>query len=67
MDDAHAPDIISRQLKVMKTYLKARYRLDLLGAQRKDKRTSNLKKWIENRPTDKGNLEEDSYKILQQC
>ena len=27
MDDAHAPEIVSGQLNVMKTYLKARYRL----------------------------------------
>ena len=31
MDDAHAPEIVSGQLNVIKTYLKARYRLpDLL-------------------------------------
>ena len=62
MDDAHAPEILSGQLNVVKTYLKARYRLsDLLRAQRKDRITSNLKSWIEN-----GALEEDSYKILKQ-
>ena len=34
MDDAHAPEIISGQLNVVKTYLKARYRLsDLPRAQ----------------------------------
>ena len=34
MDDAHAPEIISGQLNVVKTYLKARYRLpDFLRAQ----------------------------------
>ena len=49
MDDAHAPEIMSGQLKVIKTYLKARYRLsDLLRAQRNDRMTSNLKRWIEN-------------------
>ena len=32
MDDAHAPEIMSGQMNVVKTYLKARYRLsDLLG------------------------------------
>ena len=49
MDDAHAPEIISGQLNVVKTYLKARYRLsDLLRAQQDDRMTSNLKTWIEN-------------------
>ena len=65
MDDAHAPEIISGQLNVVKTYLKARYRLsDLLGAQKNDRMTSNLKRWIENGAPDKGDLEGDSYKIL---
>ena len=51
----------------MKTYLKARYRLsDLLRAQRNDRMTSNLKMWIENGSPDKGDLEEDSYRILRQ-
>ena len=67
MDDAHAPEIMGEQLKVIKTYLKARYRLsDLLRAQRNDRMTSNLKRWIENGAPDKGGLEEDSYKILKQ-
>ena len=62
MDDAHAPEIMSGQMNVVKTYLKARYRLsDLLRAQRNDRMTSSLKRWI-----DKGDLEEDSYKILKQ-
>ena len=29
--------------------------------------TSNLKKWIENDAPDKGDLQEDSYRILRQC
>ena len=67
MDNSHAPEIISGQLNVIKTYLKARYQLsDLLRAQRNDKMTSNLKRWIENGAPDKGDLEEDSYKILKQ-
>ena len=67
MDDAHTPEIISGQLNVVKTYLKARYRLsDLLRAQPNDRMTSNLKGWIENGEPDKGYLEEDSYKILKQ-
>ena len=67
MDDAHAPEIMSGQMNVVKTYLKARYRLsDLLRAQQNDRMTSSLKKWIENGAPDKGDLEEDSYKILKQ-
>ena len=45
MDDVHAPEIMSGQLNVIKTYLKARYRLsDLLSAQRNDRMASNLKR-----------------------
>ena len=67
MDDAHAPEIMSGQKNVVKTYLKARYRLsDLLRAQRNDRMTSSPKRWIENGAPDKGDLEEDSYKILKQ-
>ena len=66
-DDSHQPDELSCQLRVMKTYLKARYRLsDLLRALRKDRMTSNLIKCIENGAPDKGDLEEDSYRILRQ-
>ena len=58
-DDAHAPEIVSGQLNIIKTYLKARYRLsDLLKAQQNDRMTINLKRWIENRAPDKGDLEE---------
>ena len=67
MDDAHAPEIMSGQMNVVKTYLKARYRLsDLLRAQQNDRMTSSLKRWIENGAPDKGDLEEDSNKILKQ-
>ena len=67
MDDARAPEIMSGQMNRVKTYLKARYRLsDLLRAQRNDRMTSSLKRWIENGAPDKGDLEEDSYKILKQ-
>ena len=56
-----------RQLNVMKTYPKARYRLsDLLRAQQNDRMTSNLRRWIENVAPDKGNLKEGSYKIVKQ-
>ena len=67
MDDAHAPEKKSGQLNVVKTYLKARYRLsDLLRAQRNDRMTNNLKRWIENGAPDKVDPEKDSYKILKQ-
>ena len=54
-------------MRAKKTYLKARYRLsDLLRAQRNDRMTSNLKRWTENDAPDKGDLEEDSHRILRQ-
>ena len=66
-EDTHQPNELNSQMRVMKTYLKARYRLsDLLRAQRNDRMTSNLKRWIENGSLDKGDLEEDSYRILRQ-
>ena len=66
-DDTHQPDETNSQFRVMKTYLKARYRLsDLLRAQRNDRMASNVKRWIENRTPDKGDPEEDSYRILRQ-
>ena len=66
-EDTHQPNEMNSQMRVLKTYLKARYRLsDLLRAQRNDRMTSNLKRWIENGAPDKGDLEEDSYRILRQ-
>ena len=66
-EDTHQPNELNSQMRVMKTYLKARYRLsDLLRTQRNDRMTSNLKRWIENGSPDKGDLEEDSYRILRQ-
>ena len=66
-DDTHQPDEMNSQLRVMKTYLKVRYILTgLLGAQRIDRMTSILKRWIEKGAPDKGDLEEDSYRILRQ-
>ena len=48
-EDTHQPNELNGQMRVMKTYLKARYRLsDLLRRQRNDCMTSNLKRWIEN-------------------
>ena len=47
------------------TYLNAGYRLsDLLRAQRNDRMTSNLKRWIKNGEPDTGDFEEDSYRLL---
>ena len=64
-EDTHQPNELNSQMRVMKTYLKARYRLsDLLRAHRNDRMTS-LKRWIENGSPDKGDLEEDSYRILR--
>ena len=66
-DDAHQHDELNIQLRVMRTYLKARYRLsDILREQKVDRMTSNLKRGIENGAPDKGDLEEDSYRILRQ-
>ena len=63
----HQPNELNSQMRVMNTYLKARYRLsDLLRAQKNDRMTSKLKRWIENGSPDKGDLEEDSYRILRQ-
>ncbi|XP_063717776.1 uncharacterized protein LOC134844885 [Symsagittifera roscoffensis] len=60
-------DNAAADLETIATYLKARYRLsDLLRAPRNDRMTSNLKRWIDNGATDKGDLEEDSYRILRQ-
>ena len=67
VSESQIPEIMRVQLNVKKTYLKARYRLsDLLRAQRNDRMTSNLKRWIEKRAPDKRYLEEDNYKILKQ-
>ena len=53
-EDTHQPNEMNCQMSVMKTRLKARYRLsDLLRAQRNDRMTSNLKRWIENGAPDK--------------
>ena len=47
-DDTHQPNELNSQMRVIKTFLKARYGLSvLLRAQRNDRMTSNLKRWIE--------------------
>ena len=66
-DDAHQPNELICQLRVMKTNLKARYGLAvLLRAQRNDRMASTLKRWIENGAPDKGELKKDTYRILKQ-
>ena len=66
-DDIHNPGEMNGQIMALKEQVKARYRLsDLIGAQKNDKMTSNLSKWIRTGSKEKGELEEDSYKILSQ-
>ena len=66
-DDTHQPNELNSHLRDKKTYLNARYRLsNLLRVQRNDGMTSNLKMWIENGSTDKGDLEDEIYRILRQ-
>ena len=66
-DDVHNPGEMNGQIMALKKHVKARYRLsDLIRAQKNDKMTSNLSKWIRMRSREKGELEEDSYKILSQ-
>ena len=66
-DDIHNPGDMNVQIMALKEHLKARFRLsDLIRAQKNDKRTINLSKWIRTGVKEKGELEEDSYKILSQ-
>ena len=66
-DDIHNPGEMNGQIMALKEHVKARYRLsDLIRAQKNDKMTSNLSKWIQSGIKEKGELEEDSYKILSQ-
>ena len=66
-DDIHNPGEMNGQIMALKEHVKARYRLsDLIRAQKNDKMTSNLFKWIRTESKEKGELEEDSYKILSQ-
>ena len=66
-DDIHNPGKMNGQIMALKEHVKARYRLsDLIRAQKNDKMTSNLSKWIRTGSKEKGELEEDSYKILSQ-
>ena len=66
-DDIHNPGEMNGQMMALKEHVKARYRLsDLIRTQTKDKMTSNLSTWIWTGSKEKGDLEEDSYKILIQ-
>ena len=66
-DDIHSPGEMNGQIMALKEHVKARYRLsDLIRAQKIDKMTSNLSKWIRTGAKQKRDLEEDSYKILSQ-
>ena len=67
IDDIHNSGEMNGQIMALKEHVKARYRLsDLIRAQKNDKMTSNLSKWIRTGSKEKGELEEDSYKILSQ-
>ena len=66
-DDIHNPGEMNGQIMALKEHVKARFRLsDLIRAQKNDKMTKNLSKWIQTGSKEKGDLEEDSYKILSQ-
>ena len=65
--DIHNPGEKNGQIMALKEHVKARSRLsDLIRAQKNDKMTSNLSEWIRTGFKEKGDLEEDSYKILSQ-
>ena len=54
-------------MMALKEHVKARYRLsDLIRAQKNDKMTSNLSKWIRTGVKEKRDLNEGSYKIMSQ-
>ena len=66
-DDIHSPGEMNGQIMALKEHVKARYRLsDLIRAQKNDKMTSNLSRWIQAVAKEKEDLKEDSYKILSQ-
>ena len=54
-DDIHNPGEMNGQIMALKEHVKARYRLsDLIRAQKNDKMTSNLSKWIRTGSKEKG-------------
>ena len=60
-DDIHIPGEMNGQIMALKEVVKARYRLsDLIRAQKNDRMTSNLSKWIRTGSKEKEDLEEDS-------
>ena len=66
-DDNHSPGELNGQMMVLREHVKARYRLsDLIRAQKNDKMTINLSKWIRTGDKEKCDVEEYSYKILSQ-
>ena len=66
-DDIQNPGEMNGQIMALKEHVKARYRLsDLIRAQKNDKMTSNISTWIRTGSKERGDLEEDSYKILSQ-
>ena len=64
-DDIHNLAELNGQMMALKEHVKAKFRLsDLIRDQKNDKMTSSLSKWIRTGVKEKGDLEEDSYKIL---
>ena len=60
-DDIYSPGEMNGQIMALKEHVKARYRLsDLIRAQK------NFKIWIQTGVKEKGDMEEDSNKILSQ-
>ena len=61
-DDIHNPGELNGQMMDLNEHVKAKKRLsDLIRAQKNDKKTSKLSKWIRTGVKEKGDLEEDSY------
>ena len=66
-DNIHNPGEMNGQMITLKDQVKAGYRLsDLIRTQKNDKMTSNLSKRIRTGVKEKGDMKEDSYKILSQ-
>ena len=66
-DEIHTPGELNGQMMALKEHVKLRYRLsDLIRAQKSDKMTRNLSKWIRTGVKEKGDLDEDSHKIMSQ-
>ena len=64
-DDIHNPGELNGHIIALKEHVKARYRRsDLIRARKNYKMTSNISKWIRTGVKEKGDLDEDSYKIL---